>query len=432
MGGIDMKCQNSGTELPDGSVFCNKCGAKQVIADIPRPTDIPKQQKPYKEKLVNFRNSISRLVGLICSSKRNIIIASCVGVVVVASIAILILKLNNPTDQFLNSMNSNDSRQAMEIYNDKIKGNTNAENQIKQKLISDAKDIYNEYKNGKIDYSTASDKLNDINNTNLVSSDISTIISNASDLNDSELSYKKGEEYKKSKDYLNAIIQFNSVIRADSNYSQAVKEAKSLSAEYKKNVVSQIEAAANQKDYQQALNLISDALKAFPNDNDLIARQDSYKKLQDAKDAQEQKDKIKKLIDSQQLVVTSAKIEVQSSEYKALYPDMMQVLVKNISNQTVKNYQMSILAFDSNGYPLKIKPQYNVTGEDYEFTGNANDVNILPNHTYGDSVGWNLDEQHGISKIIACVKHVDYYDGSTWDNPYYDYWIQEYKEKQYH
>ena len=93
-----MKCQNCGTELPDGSMFCNKCGAKQTIDDVSKPTNAS-ESNHYKGKLINAKNNLEKLFERIIRSKRNVIMTSCIGVVV-ASIAILILQSNNPVNQF--------------------------------------------------------------------------------------------------------------------------------------------------------------------------------------------------------------------------------------------------------------------------------------------------------------------------------------------
>ena len=53
----------------------------------------------------------------------------------------------------------------------------------------------------------------------------------------------------------------------------------------------------------------------------------------------------------------------------------------------------------------------------------------MPGKTFGDGYGWNLSENHNISKLLACVKEVEYYDGTTWENPLYNSWITKYKEK---
>lgn len=141
---------------------------------------------------------------------------------------------------------------------------------------------------------------------------------------------------------------------------------------------------------------------------------------------------INKMQAEQQVTILNASIatETDNESDKIIYPDMLQAIVKNNTSKTIKDMKVSWLGYDSNSYPLKIKGEFDTNEDDsYEFVGKAEDINLVPNATYGDKTGWKLNENHGLSKVIACVKSVTYYDGTTWDNPYYKYWIEQYKEK---
>ncbi len=142
----------------------------------------------------------------------------------------------------------------------------------------------------------------------------------------------------------------------------------------------------------------------------------------------EEQQLVEKAKEEQLVIVENARIAVQSNEHKTLYPDMIQVIVKNVSDKTIKDMKIGSIAFDQNGYPVKIKPFWGIS-EEYEFVGHAENVNIIAGGRFGDSQGWKLDESHGISKVLSCVQSVTFYDGTTWENPYYQYWIKEYKEK---
>jgi hypothetical protein len=122
------------------------------------------------------------------------------------------------------------------------------------------------------------------------------------------------------------------------------------------------------------------------------------------------------------IVVETAGVIEQSPQNKMLYPDMIQVLVRNNSSETVRHMVVSILGYDSNGYPVKIKTQFDFSGGAYELEGHAEDVNIVPGATFGKNKGWPLDEYHDISYVIACVKSATYYNGEDWVNPYYEAW----------
>ncbi|MGV3074810.1 DUF5780 domain-containing protein [Clostridium baratii] len=138
----------------------------------------------------------------------------------------------------------------------------------------------------------------------------------------------------------------------------------------------------------------------------------------------------KAIADLIEVDVKNAKIHINSDQYKALYPDQMCVtMVNKTKNKTIKNLIVGFLAFDKNGYPLKIKQQFSYGNDDFEFLGKADNINVMPGKTFGDGYGWNLSENHNISKLLACVKEVEYYDGTTWENPLYNSWITKYKEK---
>lgn len=223
-----MKCQNCGTDLPDGSMFCNKCGASQST-----PTKKARLPISILQKLQQVLGQFGkRCSSILFKSKKNTIIASVIGIVVVIAIAIPIIYCNNPTEQFMSCLNSNNTAQAMEIYNSKIKGNVDKENAIKQRLISDAKSIYEQFKSGKIDYKSAYSKLSGLNQTGLIGSEVESIITNTNALNDSKSAFQKGIDAEKAGDYESAIEQFHQVISADNNYKNAMKQLTSSKDKY--------------------------------------------------------------------------------------------------------------------------------------------------------------------------------------------------------
>ena len=127
--------------------------------------------------------------------------------------------------------------------------------------------------------------------------------------------------------------------------------------------------------------------------------------------------------------VESARIVEQSDQYKALYPDMIEVVIKNNSDETIRNYTVGILDFDKNGYPVKIEGRFDFSGGSYEILGSADDASILPGETGGKNYGWALSDPHNIHYVLARVNEVTFYDGKTWRNPNYNSWRNQYIEK---
>ena len=137
------------------------------------------------------------------------------------------------------------------------------------------------------------------------------------------------------------------------------------------------------------------------------------------------------LLGQQPLYVSSTKYVVQSDRWKALYPDMLQAVITNNSADTIRNAIVAFVAWDSNGLPIKIVPDNNFSGGAYVVRCSYADVNLLPGKSYGSSSGLELydSKQTEIGSFKACVISYETFDGKTWENPYYEKFIEMYAEK---
>lgn len=394
---MSIKCPKCGNELPEESEFCNKCGCK-IVKEI---TSVgTADTKPLKMKEIFKKNKFAVPIFAI-----------------LLVIIIVIIHLNNPVIAYENDIKNNKLSEASTLYSKKISNNKKDKQKVLDFLNNEVADIKQNFINQKITYNKANNSLLAINQTGLVDNALKTS-DYINQLNNSRLSFKKGEEYAKNNDIENALKSYKDVIKDDSNYSLANTKINELTSKYKTQILKNAEESANNKDYKKAVDILTTASQILDKDTDIEAKKAVYfTKL------------IAKLQSEQQIIVLSSNVISQSNEYKSLYPDMLQVIIKNKSSKTIKDMDVGWLGYDKNNYPIKIKLQFNVGNEDYEFIGQGRDVNVLPNTTFGDKVGWNLDENHGLFKALACVKTVTYYDGTTWDNPYYQYWLEQYKGK---
>ncbi len=389
-------------QIPENSTFCNICGSK--ISGV-------NEEKNKKHSNV------------------SIIIGVCIiGVIILISVVGLLL-LGNPVKQFKDKMQKNNYTEAMKIYDNKIKGNSEKEDLIKDSLKKETDAILEDFKQNINTYREAGDRLDIILKTNLINLNVDSIKESINKLNDSRTAYKSGTEFAVEKNYGKAIIEFKKVIEDDSDYQNAQQQIKALSDQYKEDILNTVEDKASSEDFEGATSILSKALEILPNDDDLKSKQTVYTSKFEEKREAERKLKAQEAKNQQILVVQSAGIAVQSKEYKALYPDLLQVIVKNNSDQTVKDMKVSCIGFDKNGYPVKIRSQFDFQGGFYEIIGNAEDINIISGGIFGEKQGWALDESHGITYVLACVKEATFYNGDSWVNPYYSYWIEEYCEK---
>ncbi|MGI6327646.1 MAG: DUF5780 domain-containing protein [Dethiobacteria bacterium] len=135
------------------------------------------------------------------------------------------------------------------------------------------------------------------------------------------------------------------------------------------------------------------------------------------------------ILDEELVSVISTNILVQDTKHKTLYPDLVEIVIQNNSDETIRDYKVGMLAYDENGYPVKIEWSWDFSGGDYEKIGIAEDANVLPGKTYGKNKGWKLSDPHNIHYILACVYEATFYDGKTWKNPNYNNWRNSFIEK---
>lgn len=130
------------------------------------------------------------------------------------------------------------------------------------------------------------------------------------------------------------------------------------------------------------------------------------------------------------MYVESTKYIVQDERYKSLYPDLLQAVIKNNSGTDIKNAVVAFVAWDSNGFPVKIETKYSFGRGSYVVQCNYSDVNLVDGDTYGDGSGLSLDsDTDNIATFKAIVVSYEDFDGNSWDNPYYNTWVEKYSDK---
>ena len=403
-----MNCPKCGFENNDNMKFCCNCGKKLKNNYNPHFTD-------FKSKIITLNR------------KRIITIGICSCIII--TIITICMFLNNPIHKFKTAINNNQVDAAKTIYDSDIKQDEKLKAKLETYLKKELINIEKNFKDDKIDFSTAKNKLENYLNLNILTLEINSSIKNINSLNNSKNAFIKAEEFLKTDDYLNAIKEYSQVIQDDSNYDAAQKKIEDNKDKFKELVFTQTEEYIGNNDYGNAVQLLTQAKEIVTNDNDILNKLDIYsEKLKEIKEQQKQ-EKIKQDEANQLLVVDNATILVQDSKHKALYPDMLQAFVTNKSDKTVKDMNIGFLAYDQNGYPLKIKTQFSFNNANFNFIGNADNINLIPGAQFGAGMGWRLDDPHGISTVKACVKDATFYDGTSWSNPYYSYWYEQYNEK---
>jgi hypothetical protein len=177
--------------------------------------------------------------------------------------------------------------------------------------------------------------------------------------------------------------------------------------EYISFALAEAESKANSGDYTGALAVLDAGIKVFSSDYELATAKNSINAVKTEKE--------------QLVYVTSTRTESGYIYRDAFAP------VKNNSDKVVKEYSVVIAMFDKNWYPVSNRYDFdNYDGVSNFHAGRADSANIQPGGTYGTYSYWNIEGD--ATNIVACVIRVEFYDGTTWMNPYYEYWKEKYAD----
>lgn len=120
---------------------------------------------------------------------------------------------------------------------------------------------------------------------------------------------------------------------------------------------------------------------------------------------------------------------------KQLEHDAMGASVFNNSDVSIKKFVVAFCAFDANGNPIKIvQPEEENEGSyvrtiSYDFAkSKGGKESLAPGESCKDILFY-VNNDPRIETIKACVKSYISTDDISWDNPYYDSFLKNYKEK---
>ncbi len=342
-----------------------------------------------------------------------------VGILIAASWLILaiifILLLNSPVSSFEAAITSGDSERASQIYKDQIIANREYVNDAGTVMIVRVDEIVNAYIEEEITYEEAYEQLDDFLEYRMVESDTKKAIRYINEMETSRDYYRDGVKQISQKDYIDAYMSLLRVTRVDqAYYDNAQSLMKTEQDHLKEAVLVEIDDYIEEEEYEKAIIVSESALKLFPNDEAFSS------KLEEATEAQYSTDHkaLEKEADKQKVFASDVVIKEEADN------NHLEMTVHNTTDKTVAMTNVSFLAFDKDGNPLRF-----IDSEgSYEFEGYI-DTPIPPNGEIIDVT--QLTPQKKVNKVISCISSVEFTDGSEWENPYYDVWLEFYKGNPY-
>lgn len=293
--------------------------------------------------------------------------------------------------------------------------------QLEEKIVSEIGELKNSYNEEKIEYSVVKSKcdLYAKYKSEYVSTQAKDVNSFCKSLDDSRNAYKLGMDAVESKDYDKALENLSKVIQEDSNYDSAQSKIPEVVELYKAEVMASVDKQVASNNYAAAISSL-ESLNKYCSDSKVSSKLSDVKSKKKIYEEEQERIKIEGYKNSQQVEVTSTR--VYDDGY---YITMMraEVKIKNNSDKVAKDVSFGLLLFDGNGYPVDVEWKMYQGTHSNEFNCAFDSCNV----TAGGSFGGNryYDVPDNCRKAKACVREVTYTDGTTWKNPYYEYWLKD-------
>ncbi|WP_243278273.1 DUF5780 domain-containing protein [Clostridium paraputrificum] len=134
-------------------------------------------------------------------------------------------------------------------------------------------------------------------------------------------------------------------------------------------------------------------------------------------------------LNKQPMTIIKTQYVVQDEEYKSLYPDFLNVILKNNSGTDIKDASVGFVAWDKNNFPVKIIGDIDFSDGNYFVPVKFDDVNMVNGATFGEEGGYMISKDNNIAKFKAIVISYTDFNGNTWNNPLLDDFKNLYVDK---
>lgn len=189
---------------------------------------------------------------------------------------------------------------AASIYNESIRNSPIQMWLFEGKMDAYIGDVLNNHRDKVLSYDEAKNALNSV-----IALDDDRFTQKAKDaletietLEESRAAYSAGQKYFTNGDYISAAKEFEKVIESDPDYGKAIASRDRAYEKYKEDVLSKTSGCETAQEYRDAIELLTEAVNNLPSDADLKARLDSCNKGLEEAIISEAVDDINDLINS--------------------------------------------------------------------------------------------------------------------------------------
>lgn len=292
-----------------------------------------------------------------------------------------------------------------------------SENKREEQIKADIKavgQIRDDFFDLKISYDEASGELKKYlsSDESKVKSKAKNVKADIDDGRDDVENHLNALEHMEDGEYEDALNILNGIGYGYENYDEVDSLIYSAKYEYKEDVIGMLDTYISELDFDSARTELED-LQKYVDDSDVAA---AFDKLTAAE--------LEYYKAAQEVYVVDGTVELYTYEYD----DCVRFAIRNDTAKTVSTVYLSTLEYDSYGDPV------------YYYSGTPSNENLL-RYTSGisahttqslkDSGEYWSGVYYGTHYAHACVRYVEYTDGTRWDNPYYDLWLEAYQDSYY-
>ncbi len=183
---------------------------------------------------------------------------------------------------FRQLLEAGEYQKAVDMYSDTVWGHLHREQEVKETLCDFADSVIDAYLMDDGTYEQAKTALKTVVRVVTLAeiNDVETAgyEQRLSEVNASKIAYDSGCKLLELKNYQAAIEEFEKVLEADSQYADAQQKQRTAVIAYKGSVRERVTAALSEENYEEALRVISDAVKTLPEDTDLLTEKATCEK----------------------------------------------------------------------------------------------------------------------------------------------------------
>ncbi|MBE6801884.1 MAG: hypothetical protein E7530_03245 [Ruminococcaceae bacterium] len=278
-----MFCSNCGSNVEEGT-FCPICGAQveenagnnTMETEVVKVTEAPDpkennddSEKKKQKKVLTPEEQAQRkkvITKLIVAGSFFLFAMSMLFV----AIFVGFLAINNPANEILENLENGYYYSASSIYENDM--NSKPNKKLVEGLNERLDDIWAEYQSDSYSYyDDIGDELETIEEMNIeeISEKLQETITNVETLHNSREAFEEAQSEEYYEDYVDAIYYYGQVIATDSNYEAAQEKIKELMPIYRSGIFDSVDDKTDYGYYSSAFEILLDAKEAFPNDTEI-------------------------------------------------------------------------------------------------------------------------------------------------------------------